>query len=101
MRIKIISTSIIINTTVLLTPLSGLATEHFPIAGTTPWQRPAGAPVIEWVGQRDKAWFENALTGVSRPYPPSLYFLENQGNWHTPFKKPGMTGPYDLRGWHQ
>ncbi len=72
----------------------------YPIAGTTPWQRPVGAPVIEWV-QHDKAWFENALTGISPPYPRSLYFLDNQGNWYTPFNRPGMLPPYDIRGWHK
>ena len=72
----------------------------YPIAGTTPWQRPAGAPVIEWV-QHDKAWYAHALTGISRPYPRSLYFLDNQGNWYTPFNRPGMWPPYDIRGWHR
>ena len=72
----------------------------YPIAGVTPYQRPAGAPVIQWV-QHDRAWFEHALTGIQRPYPRSLYFLDNQGNWYTPFTRPGMTPPYDIRGWHQ
>ncbi len=72
----------------------------YPIAGLTPWQRPAGAPVINSV-DRDSAWFRRALTGISRPYPASLRFLDNQGNWYTPFNRPGMTAPYDIRGWHQ
>ena len=72
----------------------------YPMAGTEPSQRPVGAPVIEWV-RHEKAWFEHALTGVQKPYPRSLYFLDNQGNWHTPFNQPGMTGRYDIRGWHQ
>ena len=87
-------------TLALITAHPGMASGGFPIAGLTPWQRPAGAPVIEWVQQRDQAWFEQALTGVSRPYPPSLNFLENQGNWYTPFTRKGMLPPYDLRGWH-
>ncbi|HEC07197.1 MAG TPA: hypothetical protein ENJ12_10105 [Thiolapillus brandeum] len=84
---------------VLSTAATG-ADPAYPIAGTAPYQRPAGAPVIEWV-QHDRAWFEHALTGIQRPYPRSLYFLDNQGNWYTPFTRPGMTPPYDLRGWHQ
>ena len=28
-------------------------------------------------------------------------FLEDQGNWYTPFNHPGMTGRYDIRGWHR
>lgn len=70
----------------------------YPIAGTTPWQRPAGAPVIEWV-VHDQAWYKKALTGINQPYPLSLYFLDNQGNWYTPFIHQGMLAPYDPRGW--
>jgi len=79
--------------------LAFAAAADYPIAGTQPSQRPAGAPVIEWV-HHNHAWFEHALTGISRPYPRSLYFLDNQGDWYTPFTHPGMTGPYDIRGWH-
>lgn len=73
---------------------------EYPIAGVEPSQRPQGAPIIEWV-QHDKSWYQYALTGIQPPYPPSLYFLDNQGYWHTPFNRPGMTGRYDIRGWHQ
>lgn len=76
-----------------------MADRDYPIAGITPWQRPEGAPVIEWV-QHDRAWYEKSLTGIPAPYPRSLYFLDNQGYWHTPFNQPGMLPPYDLRGWH-
>lgn len=70
------------------------------VGGITPSLRPAGAPQIENI-TRDKTWFRHALTGVSMPHPPSLRFLENQGEWHTPFNRAGMTGPYDIRRWHQ
>jgi hypothetical protein len=40
------------------------------------------------------------LHGVSSPIPESLKFLNDQGAWFNPFTRPGMTGPYDLRGWH-
>lgn len=69
------------------------------IAGTTPSERPANAPVIA-EAHKDAAWYATALTGVEQPYPYSLKFLEDQGNWFTPFDHPGMTPPYDLRGWH-
>lgn len=72
----------------------------YPIAGVEPDRRPEGAPVIEWV-HHDKAWYEHALTGIRPPYPKSLYFLDNQGYWYTPFIHPGMTGYYDIRGWHR
>lgn len=68
------------------------------IAGTQPDQRPTQAPEITEVN-KSAAWYEQALTGLQPPYPPSFRFLEDQGNWYTPFNHPGMTGRYDLRGW--
>lgn len=69
------------------------------VAGVTPSERPANAPVITET-HKDGNWYSSALEGVEKPYPQSLRFLEDQGNWFTPFRKPGMTGPYDIRGWH-
>ncbi|HPE60443.1 MAG TPA: hypothetical protein PLB10_08900 [Thiolinea sp.] len=69
------------------------------IAGTRPAERPAQAPVITSVS-KDGAWYQNALQGVDQPYPHSLRFLEDQGNWFSPFTHPGMDSPYDLRHWH-
>ncbi len=69
------------------------------IAGVEPSQRPAGAPVITSFN-KDAAWYRHALSGVTAPYPPSLRFLESQGAWYTPFNRPGLTGPYDIRNWH-
>ncbi|WP_323032322.1 hypothetical protein [Paracoccus sp. (in: a-proteobacteria)] len=73
--------------------------EPFFTAGTTPWERPAAAPVITEM-QKTAEWYGSALTGVEQPYPASLRFLEDQGAWFTPFIWPGMTGPYDIRHWH-
>lgn len=70
-----------------------------PIAGLTPWQRPAQAPVVGEF-KRDDAWRARALTGVASPVPASLAFLDRQGAWYNPFLHPGMPRPYDLRGWH-
>ena len=81
----------------LALPVVGWA--EYPVAGTTPYQRPEGAPRIETVERTDD-WYAQALTGVSKPYPASLGFLENQGNWYTPFNHPGMPGRYDIRGWY-
>jgi len=75
------------------------ASTEYPVAGLEPSQRPAGAPVVEHV-EKDDAWYQEALTGITQPYPHSLRFLEDQGNWYTPFNRPGMLGPYDIRGWH-
>lgn len=85
---------------ILSTAYSAGTASDYPIAGATPWQRPAGAPTVEFV-KRELEWFQRSLTGINRPYPPSLYFLDNQGYWYTPFVQQGMLPPYDLRGWHQ
>lgn len=79
--------------------LNALASDGFPIAGTQPSERPAGAPVIREVRKPD-GWYSRALTGISKPYPASLKFLEDQGNWYTPFDHPGMPGRFDIRGLH-
>lgn len=88
-------------TLALLCPHGAMAAESEPaVAGVEPSRRPDGAPVQTTAG-KDAAWYRQALTGVSRPYPPSLRFLEDQGGWYSPFNRPGMTGPYDIRNWHQ
>ncbi len=76
------------------------ASQEQSTAGVTPHQRPAGAPVITAV-TRDSNWYSQALKGIEEPYPYSLRFLEDQGNWYNPFNHPGMTGPYDVRDWHR
>ena len=84
----------------LFTSISGTAlSAEYPVAGTAPHQRLAGAPVITSY-PKNADWYQQALYGVSRPYPPSLRFLEDQEAWHTPFRQPGMLAPYDIRGWH-
>jgi len=84
---------------ICLLPGSGFAQDVF-VAGVNPDRRPENAPVISGVVKPD-GWYGRALTGVSRPYPNSLRFLENQGNWFTPFIHPGIPGPYDIRRWHK
>lgn len=69
------------------------------IAGLQPDRRPA-APKIKEV-ERNAQWYARAFTGIAQPYPWSLRFVNEQGNWHTPFARPGMTGLYDIRGWHR
>jgi hypothetical protein len=76
-----------------------VAGDEVYVAGTKPYERPASAPVIKMV-EKPKGWYTKALTGVIPPYPYSLHFLEAQGNWYTPFTRPGMHGRYDIRGWH-
>ena len=80
--------------------LAGAAAAEPPVAGTQPHARPAGAPQITTVA-RDQAWLQRATHGISQPLPPSLRWLDDQGNWYTPFNRPGMPPPYDIRGWHK
>lgn len=89
-----------ITCTLALVGAASMAAAEYPIAGTAPYQRPEGAPTITAVDHTE-AWRDQALTGVSKPYPASLGFLNDQGNWYTPFNTPGMFPPYDIRGWHK
>lgn len=70
------------------------------IAGLAPYERPQGAPVLlEPLPEATRAQW--ATHGISEPVPPSiLAFVKDQGAWYTPFSHPGMTGRYDMRGWH-
>jgi len=70
------------------------------IAGTTPGQRPPTAPTIREY-DRPEGWYDKALEGISRPYPQSLSFLEDQEAWYTPFIHPGIPGWYDIRDMHE
>jgi hypothetical protein len=86
-------------TVLFVAGLSMAGAEDF-VAGTEPSQRPAGAPVLLSF-TKDAAWYRTALSGIEAPpYPFSLRFLEDQGAWYTPFNRPGLTGPYDIRNWH-
>lgn len=85
--------------TALLVPLGSACAQDVFVAGVAPWERPADAPKIEGFS-KDGAWYAQALEGIEAPYPGSLRFLEDQQRWFTPFTHPGMTGPYDVRGWH-
>jgi hypothetical protein len=69
------------------------------VAGVRPDRRPEGAPRITAV-VHPQAWYVAAVAGIDRPYPQSLFFLDDQGDWFTPFIRPGMTGRYDIRGRH-
>jgi hypothetical protein len=71
----------------------------YPVAGLAPFERPAGAPTMTAFAP-DEQWRAKALRGVSAPVPASLAFLQNQGRWYSPFLGPGMTGRYDIRGFH-
>jgi len=71
-----------------------------PLAGLAPNARPISAPRLRET-EHDVVWWRQAAHGLPRPLSPSLVWLKDQGRWYTPFNQPGMTGPYDLRGWHR
>lgn len=73
------------------------AVSNYPVAGLTPDVRPDGAPRLINEHPIDAT---HALHGVPAPRPAGLEFVEGQGGWYTPFTRPGMPGPYDLRSWH-
>ncbi len=70
------------------------------VAGEHPSRRPANAPNILNV-EKNPLWVKKALWGIQLPAPFSVVsMLHSQGAWFTPFTRAGMTGPYDMRGWH-
>jgi hypothetical protein len=71
----------------------------YSVAGLQPDKRPMAPKVV--AVERDGHWYARAYSGIELPYPWTLRFINDQGNWHTPFAAPGMTGKYDLRGWHR
>ena len=77
-------------------PIEGIAV----VGGRVPHERPKAAPVVDAVAAKDDQWYANATHGLPGPHPANFRFLEDQGNWFTPFTRPGMTGPYDMRHWH-
>lgn len=66
-----------------------------PLGGTTPDRRPEGAPKVLAAPERTRK-----PAGIP-PDLSGLGFVRDQGNWYTPFDRPGMPPPYDLRGWHR
>lgn len=76
------------------------AQEPVVVGGITPAVRPAGFPSIHGV-HNGIDWYRRVLRGVEQPYPQSLVWLDRQGEWYTPFSRPGATGPYDIRGWYK
>jgi hypothetical protein len=72
------------------------ALAEYPVAGVQPDQRLAGAPIVTEV-QRSLDWQQNALRGLGEPHV-GVSFLNDQGNWYTPFVYPNAPFPYDIRG---
>lgn len=83
--------------TLALSAAAWAAAGAYPLAGSEPDRRPQTAPRIVAPPPQDR---RIVLHGIAEPIPASLKFLDDQGSWYTPFAHPGMTGLYDLRGWH-
>lgn len=91
---KIIATLVI-----AVAAIGALRAEPYPIGGSTPDRRPAGAPRITEF-QRGPTWLRDYDHGIDAPVPGHLGTAD-QGAWYTPFNRAGMTSPYDIRGWHR
>lgn len=84
----------------LLLQWAGVAVAADPVfvSGLRPDRRPEGFPSISVSPPVDVA---AALTGIPAADPAAFGWLASQGAWFTPFVRPGMPGPYDVRGWHR
>ena len=40
------------------------------------------------------------LRGIEGQPPGNVTTIVTTGNWFVPMRHPGLTPPYDLRGWH-
>ena len=80
--------------------LTGTAWGADFLAGSAPAQRPAHAPTIKQHHITPEA-LGKRLHGVADPLPPNVVDAALSGSWFMPLAHPGMTGPYDLRGWHR
>ncbi len=76
------------------------SSQQTEVAGANPNRRPVGAPTVLNV-DKNPLWIKKAFFGIEPPAPISVMaMLNSQGAWFTPFNRAGMTGPYDMRGWH-
>jgi len=69
------------------------------VAGLQPDRRPPGAPVITEATftPEQLARFQRGIEGQA---PGNVATIVATGQWYVPMRHPGMTPPYDLRGWH-
>jgi len=70
------------------------------VAGLHPDRRPDIAPRLSEAAARTPDQLERVLHGIDKPVPGNVESIATTGNWWVPLRQPGMTGPYDLRGWH-
>jgi hypothetical protein len=84
-----------------LLAVAGSAAAQAPgyVAGLHPDRRPDGAPQLT---QPDLSadQLSRALHGIEGPPPGNVEAVAATGHWWVPLRGPGMTPPYDPRGWH-
>ncbi|MBF0248124.1 MAG: hypothetical protein HQL36_08645 [Alphaproteobacteria bacterium] len=69
------------------------------VAGMNPAERPSWAPKVSQIKWEDGR-LKKAMRGIPEQVAANLTFFGKQGNWYTPFERPGMTGLYDIRNLH-
>lgn len=69
------------------------------VAGLQPDRRPPGAPV-KTEAPFTPEQMAQFLRGIEGPPPGNVASIAATGQWFVPLRHPGMTPPYDLRGWH-
>lgn len=85
---------------ILTLGLAGPAWSDGFIGGSTPSQRPANAPTVTQFQISPEA-LGRRLHGVTDPLPNNVVEAALAGPWYMPLAHPGMTPPYDIRGWHR
>ena len=69
------------------------------VPGLQPDRRPPGAPVITEATFTPEQ-MARFLRGIEGQPPGNVTAIVATGQWYVPMRHPGMTPPYDLRGWH-
>lgn len=78
---------------------AGAAFAQSTLSGLQPDRRPVNAPTLK-EHTLSPEQLKGYLHGVTDPVPANVQDVAQTGNWFVPLRKPGMTGPYDIRNWH-
>lgn len=78
---------------------SSLAQAPGFVAGLHPDRRPDGAPQVAQQPADPQA-LARSLRGIEGQPPGNVEAIAATGAWWVPLRGPGMTPPYDPRGWH-
>jgi hypothetical protein len=78
---------------------SSLAQAPAFVAGLHPDRRPDNAPQLTQQVMSPDA-LARSLRGIEGAPPGNVESIAATGAWWVPLRGPGMTPPYDPRGWH-